>query len=609
MGRAVSPVVASVISASRASRRHLIEYWLRARALLFGDRIGYTLFLGSLVLFVCYWRVGVFITDSYTVLNTLVAVEQGRLHIETATYGGLGAPGTHLVDGRVYGRNYGQVFLALPFLLAFRGLAAVVHTSVAVTAGWSLLLLALFRSFGELFERSRAGSVIGSLVALAAFGIGVAMATPTAADRLPILALQFGTIVTTAFGTVFTYRLATARTTHQAGIAAGIAYAAVLPTAFWASIPKRHALSVTLLIVSLYLLHRARETDLLSYRAAAYVPGGLVAWIHAPEGFLLVTSIGLADVATARTNTARSLTAVAGVLCLSLLPFFVTNYLVAGNPIQPPRLTPGFDGAALKATASVGTRTVTTPTGGGSAPEELRTLAFLGRFADGVDVLLVAPDRVIGTFVLSEGFRSDGRNMSVLESAPLLGALVGGVICLRRLSVSGTLFRLRADRPKAAVGVAATVYAVLLVLLFLPSLPLQAQITARYLLPLYPLGLLLIVETPAVRAVLAEGWQTLGWSYLAGILLGSQLLVAGVELAGATLDGAMRLESHLALGLATLLAAWTLAYSLGADSDGSLRAGAILLGLAAAAGTAFVLVSAFWYFPYGPFALPFIPQT
>ena len=603
----MSPVAASVTSASRDSRRRLAGYWLRVRALAFGDRIGYTLFLGSLALFVCYWRVGVFITDSYTVLNTLVAVEQGRLHIETATYGGLGAPGTHLVDGRVYGRNYGQVFLALPFLLAFRGLAAVVHPSIAVTAGWSLLILALSRSLGELFERSRTGAVVGSLVALVAFGAGVAMATPTAADRLPILALQFGTIVATAFGTVFTYRLAAARTTRRAGIVAGTAYAAVLPTAFWASIPKRHALSVTLLIVSLYLLHRARETDALSYRAAAYVPGGVVAWIHAPEGFLLVTSIGLADIATARTNTARNVTTIAGVLCLSLLPFFVTNYLVAGNPIQPPRLTPGFDGAALNATASAGARTVTAPAGGGSFPAEFRTLAFLGRFADGVDVLLAAPDRVLDTFVLSEGFRSDGRNMSVLESAPLLGVLVGGVVRLRRASVPGTLFRLRADRPRAAVGIAATVYASLLVLLFLPSLPLQAQITVRYLLPLYPLGLLLVVETPAVRTVLAERWQTLAWSYLAGTLLGSQLLVAGVELAGATLDGAMRLESHLALGLATLLAAWALAYSLGTDSDRSLRVGAVLLGLAAAAGTAFVLVSAFWYFPYGPFALPFIP--
>jgi hypothetical protein len=92
------------------------------------------------------------------------------------------------------------------------------------------------------------------------------------------------------------------------------------------------------------------------------------------------------------------------------------------------------------------------------------------------------------------------------------------------------------------------------------------------------------------------------------VLVGSQLFLAGIVLLDVTHGGAVRIESHLALAIAALLAAWTLGYSLGADSDRSLRAGAVLLGIAAAAGTVFLLVSAWWYFPYGPFALPFVPR-
>ena len=623
----------SVQLALSSLSRMFAAHWGRVRTLAFGDRIGYTLFLGSLAFLVCTWRIGVFINDTNTVLNALVAVEQGHLHIETAHYGGLGSPGTHVVDGEVYGRNYGQVFLALPVLLALRGLTAVVYPSIAIAAGWSLLLLALARSLGSVFDRPRAGAVGGSLLALVAFGVGVATATPIADDRLPILALQVCTMLVTAFAVVLIYRLVTARTGRRAGVAAAVAYAAVLPTGFWATIPKRHALTTALLFASLYLLHRARESDgaggtdgtgSLRYRAAAYVPVGLTAWVHAPEGFLLLAGVGFADLLTARSNAPRRLVAVAVVLSLSLVPFVLTNLLVAGNPVQPPRFTPAFDGVATTATTTTTTGTVgvgavdggagaSAPLAGGEllalGTSVLDPVGFLDRFGDGLGVLLGDPDRVVDTFLLSEGFGAGDRNMAVLEAAPVLGVLSGAVVGLRRVGSWRALSRWWADRPRVAVDVAAVVYALLLVLLYLPSLPLHAQVTVRYLLPLYPLALLAVVEAAAVRAVLADAWRTLLWTYAGAVFVGTQLFLAGVVLLDATLGGAVRLESHLALGIAATLAVWTLAHSFGRDSGRSVRVGAVLLGLAAAAGTAFLLLSAWWYFPYGPFALPFVPGS
>jgi 4-amino-4-deoxy-L-arabinose transferase-like glycosyltransferase len=614
-----TPAVARTV---HAVCQEVVNWSVRFRTLVFGDRVGYTLFLGSLAFLVCTWRLGIAINDNYTLLNTLVAVERGHLHIETAHYGGLSSPGTHVVDGTVYGRNYGQVFLALPFLLALRGLATLVYPSVAIAAGWSLLLLALSQSIADLLDRPRLGAVGGSLLALLAFAAGVATAYPIAADRLPVIALQFSSIVVTAFAAVLVYRLVTARVTHRAGVAAAVAYAAVLPTGFWASIPKRHALTTALLFASLYLLHRAREADrtgeddALRYRTGAYVPVGLTAWVHAPEGFLLLVAVGVADLLTARTNAPRELAAVAAVLSLSLLPFFLTNYLVAGNPIQPPRFTPAFEGTTDVPAAvdleSGGSASAAPVVGGGLlalGTAMFEPIGFLDRFADGFTVLVRSPERVVDTFLLSDGFASDDRNMAILESAPVLGGLVAVAFGLRSPDVQHSLDRLRSDRPRTAVDTAAVIYAALLVLLYMPSLPLHAQITVRYLLPLYPLALLVLVETPVVRTILDDAWQTLVWTYVGGVLLGSQLLLAGVVLLDATPDGGVQLTSRLALGIAVVLAAWTLAYSLGVNSERSLRLGAVLLGLAAAAGTAFLLVSAWYYFPYGPFALPFVPGS
>jgi hypothetical protein len=340
----------------------------------------------------------------------------------------------------------------------------------------------------------------------------------------------------------------------------------------------------------------------------------MTTWVHAPEGFLLLTAVGAADLLTARSNAPRELVAVAGVLFLSLVPFFLTNYFIAGNPIQPPRFTPPFEGAATNAIAGAdgGGDGSTASLAGGSilalGTSVLEPVGFLDRFSKGLGVLLKSPDRVVDTFLLSDGFGSDDRNMAILESAPVLGALVGAGVGIRRIGFRRTLTRLWGDRPSTAVDAAVVVYASLSILLYIPSLPLHAQITVRYLLPLYPLALLAVVETAALRSVLADARRTLLWTYAGVVLVGSQLFLAGIVLLDVTHGGAVRIESHLALGIAALLAAWTLGYSLGADSDRSLRAGAVLLGIAAAAGTVFLLVSAWWYFPYGPFALPFVPR-
>ncbi len=64
---------------------------------IFGDRYGYVLWLGLLVTFGLYWRVGIFVTDTYTTANALVAVSNGHLHIVETPYSlTLGAqPGLH----------------------------------------------------------------------------------------------------------------------------------------------------------------------------------------------------------------------------------------------------------------------------------------------------------------------------------------------------------------------------------------------------------------------------------------------------------------------------------------------------------------------------------
>jgi hypothetical protein len=151
-----------------------------------------------------------------------------------------------------------------------------------------------------------------------------------------------------AFVAVALYRSFRLFADPRTGAFVGAAAVIATPVGFWASIPKRHvvtALFATLALLS-FAASRSAESDraALGYRAAAYATVGVTAWINAAEGLVLLVALAPADLLTARANGRRQLAAVTATLGVSLLPFFLTNYVVSGDPLHPPRLLRSYNG-------------------------------------------------------------------------------------------------------------------------------------------------------------------------------------------------------------------------------------------------------------------------
>jgi hypothetical protein len=115
----------------------------RVGRLLFGDRRGLVIFLAGVLGLGLFWRAGLFITDSATMVRTLDAVAGGSLRIDVVTGDHFSAPGAVVHDGWVYGRNYGQVVLALPLRLGLEALSWIASIRVGLVAIWHLLALGL----------------------------------------------------------------------------------------------------------------------------------------------------------------------------------------------------------------------------------------------------------------------------------------------------------------------------------------------------------------------------------------------------------------------------------------------------------------------------------
>ncbi len=586
---------------------------------VFGDRRGLALFLAALVLLPLGARVGTFIVDTVAIANTLWNVAAGSLAVTESPFSlsfGI-QPGLYVDDGVYYGRNYGQVFLATPILLGLRGAATLFEPRVVLLGTWALCGLALGRVLASQWGRPTVRHVVsvgvGGVVV-----VGLLEATALPESQLPIVALQFVTVAATGVATVAVYRLVSLFHGPRVGSAAGIGLLLASPLSFWATIPKRHALSAAAIAVAVFLFATSRTDGprATAARAGTYAVLGLFATVHAFEAALLVTVLVPVDLATAPSNDARTLAGVAGGFLLSLVPLFVVNVLVAGNPLKPPRMLeavdpdagpPGFDrgpggggGPSGDAAGDAGTGLLETLLDLGS--DALRVPAFL--LDSGLRGLAVLgePERLWHVFVRS-GYvpgveyaknAYETVELAVLESFPLLATLawlpLGAVTRLRTAGTSGGT----AGKTDFLVAT----WSVAFVLVYLPRLPLHAMITARYILPLAPLGIYIAARLPPVRAAVTGATRPLAVGFVASTGAVTVCLLAAIVGLDLAVGEAVQLHALIGLGTGTGLVIAVLSRPL----HGSDRSVAAALAAGAGVTASFLLLSAFVYFGYGEYA-------
>lgn len=358
---------------------------------VFGDAVGLAVFLGALVLGGLTWQLGFFITDNYALANGLVNLAEGHLSIDRFYYSLSlrSQPGLHLVDGQVYARNYGQLFLALPVYYALDWLTVVAELQLLLIAGWCLTTLIFCRQVGIVVGRRRQFQLVGSALAVSLFAVNVPIASLTPDAPVGLAALQVVSIGAVATTGLALYRLVAVFEGQRVAAVVACGTVVASPLWFWAAIPKRHTLTVAAVAVLLYWFAVSRHTGARAsppftgrsvskpvvLRCFGYLLVGVVAWIHVFEGLVLLGTFATADLSTASTNSRRTVLALGLVLVLGLTPFFATNLVVSGDATQPPRTTSGYSPGADGVEVGPGGEVISTADGpsdassGGSGEE------------------------------------------------------------------------------------------------------------------------------------------------------------------------------------------------------------------------------------------------
>jgi hypothetical protein len=630
---------------------------------VFGDRIGFTIWIGLALALALTWRVGFFITDTYAIANTVVAVSQGHLAVTEIRYAPsiIHQPGLHESGGQLYGRNYGQVILAVPFVYLLQIASAIAPLQIVIAGAWSGGVLVLGRQLARITGRERI-RVAASFLAIGSFVLSITGAQGINPDRVHLVALQVSTLCVAAFGGVFAYRLLDRVHGQAVGIGAGLATGLATPLAVWATIPKRHVLIATLLVGITYCFAESRHAS--GRRAGvsifvAYVLAGYVAWVHAFEGVFVLGSLLAVDLLTLRTRSGRATIIRLAAIAIGLLPMLLTNLAISGSVFQPPRLLPTAGASDLGIAPSGEVVDPTSdPGGGGSGGSgqagnggtgsgkaqngtETPTDGGQGGIASSLENIRGWVENAIGTVVPLVGFLSDivnrglgtlsdptrlwhifGRSglipgidhelnsfeaidLSVLESSPLLGALLGAPVLLAaklRHSTQNILGQWWPLSPTAQTDLLVVVLGSTFTVAYLHTLPLHSQITVRYILPPMILAIYPVARLHPIRvAVSHDPTQLLGqygW-VLIGSLVGAIGILSWLDVA---VGEGMQFHALVNLSAVGILA---LAVAGRAVAPAQVPRHIVASALALAAGltTTFVAMMAFSFFQYGTYAI------
>lgn len=589
---------------------------------VFRDRIEVAIFLGALVYLFLYWKIGIFITDNYTLINTLVNLAGGHLNITSITVGppNGNTPGMHQVQYSLYGRNYGQLVLSLPALWLLEGIDVLIDPAVFLVGAWSTLVLVFSRRIGRLLEQELSFVVLGSVGSLVLFGANVWFAHPIDPGAFPVIAMQITSMVAAALIGVFLYRTVALLQDTRTAVFAGTVAVIGTPIAFWATIPKRHVFTALFAVIALYGYVASRQAAepnrVLRYRITMYVAVAMTAWIHAAEGLILLAVVGPLDVLPRDRRSPRSIAIIAVAFFVALLPFFLTNFAISGDPLRPPRMLPNYNPKSGSLPAAPGGAPNPTSDGTVTPPSDPIWIRVFDKFdrlfgflIAGLTVLFSKWDALIDTFVFSAGTTypkgDPDLNLALLETTPILGALVAGIV---------TTFERHVPSPKQLLGdtnamavVFSLAYATLMSLLYLPRLPIHAQVTVRYLVPILPMLIVPIVSIPPVRRILERSVGLLILTVAATVLIGSQLMIAGIALLNLSMGEGVQLFGIIATGVGGLTA-----ISLSLDSirrPTKPIASTLALGIAIGLGGVFVVLTGLVFFQYGPYVLGFVGRV
>lgn len=311
------------------------------------DNWSVILFLTALIFLISMWDVHIFFQDEKPVVNQLVNLEHGSVSLDIIKIP-LGAAGYIQAGNKTYpGDSLAVPVFAFPVYILLSIISFFINIALFFILFWSVLIILLGYCIAKKFNNLNVLRLCAGF-SISLFVMNILLFKPILfEDWGELLSIQFFNIIITSIAVVLIYQLFKAIFNERTGIFAALIFLFATPYSFWGVGVKDHALSVFLVSACFFIFHKYSITHNLKFAYIAYGLIAIDAWVRVENGLALFFSVYFIDILFIQNffneglkkiklqqikSLFRHSTKIYAVMVVFLLPYFLNNYLIFGNP-------------------------------------------------------------------------------------------------------------------------------------------------------------------------------------------------------------------------------------------------------------------------------------
>lgn len=290
-------------------------------------------FFGSMFLFITFAGTRLFFTDEgiiidqfYNLINGSLALKIAKINVDKGIF--------ITVGNNLYGKfSYSLLILSLPTYYIMKTINSIYSVHFFILQLWAVMGGFVFFIAGKIYNIKHV-KALGIVSYFILISTNLFFFKPIYFPMWgELLSIEFTNIIISSFLILFIYLFFRNFFSNKIAFFASFFILLETPIPFYAITLKHHSLTLFLTLLSFYFFYKNYEKNDNKYIYLAYISAGLCMWTRILDGSVLLASLLITDIVFFR-RSIKYISHISIVILISLLPFFIFNYLILGNPFS-----------------------------------------------------------------------------------------------------------------------------------------------------------------------------------------------------------------------------------------------------------------------------------
>ncbi|PWB56915.1 MAG: hypothetical protein C3F06_00030 [Candidatus Methanoperedenaceae archaeon] len=275
---------------------------------------------------------GIILDQFYNLINGSLALKIAKINVDKGIFMTIG--------NNLYGKfSYSLLILSLPTYYILKLIDSIYGAHLFILQLWAVIGGLVVFLIGKIrhIKHAISGGIISCIILIST---NMYFFNPIYFPKWgELLSIEFTNIIISSFLFLIIYFFFKNFFSDKIALFASFFILFATPIAFYAISLKHHSLTLLLTFLSFYFFYKSYERKDNKFIYLAYILAGICVWTRILDGSVLLVSLLITDFLVFK-RSIKYILSISIVILISLLPFFIFNYLLLGNPFSIIESTP-----------------------------------------------------------------------------------------------------------------------------------------------------------------------------------------------------------------------------------------------------------------------------